>query len=79
MIDRDEAYANLIAELEALPRFLIQGQGMRTYAELITVLMRYLDATGANWQISAFLSLLRSDASMRRKLRRLTRANLGPR
>ena len=60
-MDRDEAYANLIAELEELPRFLVHGLGFHAYAELITILIRYLDATGANWQISTFLSLLRSD------------------
>ena len=60
-MDDDEAYAKLIAELEELPRFLFQGHGFHAYAELITILIRYLDATGANWQIGAFLSLLRSD------------------
>jgi hypothetical protein len=60
-MNREEAYAKLIAELEALPRFLVQGRGFYAYAELITILIRYLDATGANWQISTFLSLLRGD------------------
>ena len=60
-MDRDEAYANLIAELEELPHFIAHGLGFHAYTELITILIRYLDATGANWQISTFLSLLRSD------------------
>jgi hypothetical protein len=60
-VNHDDAHAKLIAELEALPRFLIQGQGFHAYVELLTILMKYLDATGAPWELSTFLGLLRSD------------------